>query len=236
MIEATEQLTAEEEAELGRRVRAWKDHGIDPEGGLAARNELVERNVRLVGWALGGIHVVREREREEYAPAGYSGLIRAADKFDPSAGRFSTYAVAWIRQFIRRAIQCERVIHVPAHVWDKSKKYAHLVPGGEPPKAYTCVDPWILDATADDRREADAEELVALLLGEVSLQPKDRDILMRYFGLEGAPETLQAIGESYGHSRDAIRQRREKTLAILAAAARGRLRESFEAGGYLRAI
>ena len=78
--------------------------------------------------------------------------------------------------------------------------------------------------------------LVALLLGEVSLQPKDRDILMRYFGLEGAPETLQAIGESYGHSRDAIRQRREKTLAILAAAARGRLRESFEAGGYLRAI
>ena len=80
------------------------------------------------------------------------------------------------------------------------------------------------------------KELVALLLGEVSLQPKDRDILMRYFGLEGAPETLQAIGESYGHSRDAIRQRREKTLAILAAAARGRLRESFEAGGYLRAI
>lgn len=229
-------LTAEEEAELGRRVRAWRDHGIDPAGGLEARNELAERNVRLAGWAVKRMSCVRPGERQEFIPAAYSGLVRAATNFDPAKGRFSTYAARWIRQCVRRAVQCERVIHVPAHVWDKAAKYAHLVPGGEPARASTGADDWVLDAPAEERREGDAAELVGLLLAEARLPPKEREILVRHFGLDGQPETLEAIGLSYGITREAVRQRREKALKILAAAARGRLRESFEAGGYLRAI
>lgn len=230
-----DQLTADEEAELGRRVRAWKDHGIDPEGGLAARNELVERNMRLATWAINGMACVRACDRDEFTPAAYSGLIRAATKFDPARGRFSTYAARWIRQAVRRAVQCERVIHVPAHVWDKASKYRHLI-GEEPTRAFTGAEDYVLDTPTDDEGGRDAAELVELLLDEVRLPPKEREILARFYGLEGPPETLEVIGRSHGISREAVRQRREKALKILAVAARGRLRAAFEAGCYLTAV
>src|SRR5690348_7305244 len=49
---------------------------------------------------------------------GNLGLIRAAQKFDPSRGfRFSTYATWWIRQAISRAVaEHTRTIHIPVHV------------------------------------------------------------------------------------------------------------------------
>jgi RNA polymerase sigma factor (sigma-70 family) len=44
------------------------------------------------------------------------GLMHAADKFDPSKGRFTTYATWWIRQHIIRAIADHgRTIRVPVH-------------------------------------------------------------------------------------------------------------------------
>jgi len=98
-------LTAEQERELGRGVRA---------GCEQARDELIEANLRLV------VRVARRfldrgLELPDLVAEGNVGLIRAAQKFDPDAGcRFSTYAVWWITQAMRRALERMHLVHVPA--------------------------------------------------------------------------------------------------------------------------
>lgn len=101
-------LTPEEVSDLALRVK---------DGDADALDELVRGNLRLV------IHVAgkyRERGLEmlDLIQEGVAGLIRAAQKFDPSRGhRFSTYAVWWIRQAIGRAIADQsRTIRLPVHM------------------------------------------------------------------------------------------------------------------------
>ena len=91
-------LTAHEEKALGRRIQAGGPDGI------AARNELVLCNIRLV------VSVARYYRNRGLAMAdivqlGYTGLNRAAEKFDPEREiRFSTYATLWIKQAIQRGL------------------------------------------------------------------------------------------------------------------------------------
>ena len=52
---------------------------------------------------------------EELLQAGYFGLKRAVEKFDPSKGfQFSTYAVTWIRQAVMRQVTVvEQAVRIP---------------------------------------------------------------------------------------------------------------------------
>jgi RNA polymerase primary sigma factor len=96
-IGRTPLLTPAEELALARRVER---------GDLAAKQRLVEANLRLV------VHVAKRYQREDHGftladlvQEGTLGLLRAVEKFDHRRGhRFSTYAVIWIRQAIGRAI------------------------------------------------------------------------------------------------------------------------------------
>jgi RNA polymerase primary sigma factor len=89
------QLTAEEEQELGRRVRA---------GDESAFRKLIESNLRFV------VAMAKKYSRSGYPlheliNEGNMGLIEAASRFDPDRGvRFITYASWWIRQAILAAI------------------------------------------------------------------------------------------------------------------------------------
>src|SRR5579885_3786693 len=86
-------LTAEQEMALAKRV---------VEGDLEAQQRLVEANLRLV------VSIAKRYNNHgisllDLVQEGNLGLIRAAQKFDPSKGfRFSTYATWWIRQAISR--------------------------------------------------------------------------------------------------------------------------------------
>jgi RNA polymerase primary sigma factor len=109
-------LTREEEMKLSGRAKAG---GVE---GRRARQELIEKNLRLVvsvakryRWAPEALAL------EDLIQEGNMGLIRAAEKFDPGRGyRFSTYAVWWIRQAIGRAIADKgRTIRIPVHMGEK---------------------------------------------------------------------------------------------------------------------
>lgn len=106
-----ELLDAEREKELGRRSR---------EGDLSARNELVEHNLRLVV-SIASRYRGSGLDMDDLIQSGNLGLMVAAERYDPKRGfRFTTFAVHWICQYIRREISdTGRTIRLPVHLIEK---------------------------------------------------------------------------------------------------------------------
>lgn len=105
-------LTADEEAVLAQK---------SCEGDFAARQMLVESNLRLV------VSVAKRYTRKGVALAdliqeGSIGLMKAVEKFDYTKGyKLSTYATWWIRQAILRAIANQgRTVRLPVHIVESS--------------------------------------------------------------------------------------------------------------------
>src|SRR4029079_10582328 len=94
-ISRVPQLTADDEQDLGARVRS---------GDEEASRKLIESNLRFV------VATAKKYSRSGYPlheliNEGNLGLIEAASRFDPTRGvRFITYASWWIRQAILAAI------------------------------------------------------------------------------------------------------------------------------------
>ncbi|HOP80866.1 MAG TPA: RNA polymerase sigma factor RpoD/SigA, partial [Armatimonadota bacterium] len=107
-------LSHKEELELARRARL---------GDNEAKHRLVECNLKLVV-SIAKMYARSGVSLPDLIQEGNIGLMRAAETFDPSRGfRFSTYAVAWIRQAITRAIERQgRTIRVPSYVIQSIRK------------------------------------------------------------------------------------------------------------------
>jgi RNA polymerase primary sigma factor len=89
-----------------------------------AFDRLVEQNYRLV------IPIAKRFMRKgmdfmDLIEEGNLGLIRAVEKFDPMRNvAFSTYAVYWIEQYMRKAIENSvKTVRIPSHVWDALNKW-----------------------------------------------------------------------------------------------------------------
>ena len=107
-IKDIEPLDSKEEIILAQQAK---------KGELKAFNKLVTHNLRFV------VAVAKKFQGqglplEDLINEGNLGLIKAVDRFDETRGfRFISYAVWWITQNIRQAIQkTGRVIKLPAHV------------------------------------------------------------------------------------------------------------------------
>jgi len=93
-------------------------------GEQAAKNKLMEINLRLV------IPTAKRFQRSgmelmDLIEEGNLGLLQAIDKFEPEKGyRFSTYAIYWIEQYIRKFIEEQSgSIKIPSHAWGNLKKW-----------------------------------------------------------------------------------------------------------------
>ena len=134
-------LTAEEEADLAKKVEAGKEAeeklasskkisakeraGLNKiiDAAKQARNTLSECNLRLVV-SIAKRYVSRGLTFLDLCQEGNLGLMKAVDKFDWRRGyKFSTYATWWINQSVTRAIADQsRTIRIPVHMVETINK------------------------------------------------------------------------------------------------------------------
>ncbi|GHV83491.1 hypothetical protein AGMMS50212_08310 [Spirochaetia bacterium] len=107
-------LDAEQEKELACKIKS---------GDKLAKKKLIESNLRLVvtvsrSYKARGISIM------DIIQEGNIGLMQASERFDGERNiRFSTYAVYWIKQSIRRYLDSKnRAIHLPVRKEDMLRK------------------------------------------------------------------------------------------------------------------
>jgi RNA polymerase primary sigma factor len=94
-LQETPLLSAAQEKELAHRIA---------DGDVAARDELVRANLRLVVY-LARSYRNRGLDYQDLIEEGNIGLLHAAENFNPDLEtRFSTYAKFWIKQCMHRAL------------------------------------------------------------------------------------------------------------------------------------
>ncbi len=160
--------------------------------GLQAAGRLFLGNLRLVfRWSKGSAASVGPESAQDAFQAGCVGLGEAIRRWDHRrGGAFSTYASWYIRKQVWLWRQAERAtsressvdlaLDEPGLAWD----------GG-------------LDRVAE--RQASVEDVRFVLS---RLTPRQAEILRRRHGLDptAGPMTLDAIGRSYGVTRERVRQ------------------------------
>lgn len=110
-----------QEIDREEMARLWK---LVKKGDETAKNRIMEMNLRLV------VPTAKRFQRPgmelmDLIEEGNLGLMQAIEKFEPKKGyRFSTYAIYWIEQYIRRYIEEQSgSIKIPSHAWGNLKRW-----------------------------------------------------------------------------------------------------------------
>lgn len=146
--------------------------------------DLVLGNLRLV------VHLAKKYQGmglslEDLIHEGTIGLCQARDKYDPSKGKFSTYAALWIKATIRQSLNNKsRLIRVPAHrthLTEEAPKVSQL----DSSYQGVCV------SEVETIHEADHMDCkIIALLGK--LKPNQQSIIKMKFGI-GYDEEMKTI-------------------------------------------
>lgn len=193
-------LSAKEEARLLEKVN---------EGDIAARNRLVEHNLRLVA------HIIKkyykeESERDDLISIGTIGLIKAVSTFKSTKGiRLATYA--------SRCIENEVLMY-----FRSLKKSSQDVSINDPidtdknGNALTLIDVISdkMDIAEEIDRQIDLQKLNKIL--PVALDDRARKIIEMRYGLNGSREyTQHEIAEKLSISRSYVSRIEKASIEAL---------------------
>lgn len=181
------------------------------QGSAAARQKLIEHNLRLVA------HIIKkyytsQNDQEDLISIGTIGLIKAVDTFNAEKGiRFSSYA--------SRCIENEILMF-----FRSGKKSAQDVSINEPidtdkdGNTLTLMDTMAVDDTIIDSIDIKmkSEKLYGFL--DRSLTQREREIICMRYGLEGRrPLPQRVVAKKLGISRSYVSRIEKKALQKLRA-------------------
>ncbi len=193
-----------------------------------ARNALIQANLRFVvstarhyrGRGVPILDLINE---------GNMGLVQAVDRFDPYRGvRLLTYAQYWVRRAMLEAVRRhEAAVKFGGRTALKSMD--EETPTGQPGLSETLPDP--KNPSPDDT--VTREQLRhALTAGLGDLPSQEREVLTRYFGLQGFGEhTLMEIATELGMPREKVRVLKDRGIRRLRAMARRHGLQAFRSDG-----
>ena len=235
-------ITVEEEVELAGRIR---------KGDRRALEKLTKANLRFV------VSVAKQYQNQglslpDLINEGNLGLIKAAEKFDETRGfKFISYAVWWIRQSILQALaEQSRIVRLPLNQVGSLNKISKALSKFEQenerrPSADEIADELglpvdkiadnnsLLDVLVnDDSPMADRTLVSESLSKEIdraldTLSDREKMIIKMFFGIGGQEMTLEEIGDTYGLTRERVRQIKEKAIRRLRNNSRSKLLKSY---------
>jgi RNA polymerase sigma factor (sigma-70 family) len=232
-------LTRPEEDRLDERLRRVRDQlALDPDDPAAERERLALRDRYVCGTIRYAIKVASRQRRatplDDAVQEASIGLMRAFDKYDPDRGvRFLTYATWWVRAqldaytsrdatLLRVPRQCGQIMREVSKRGAQSRREADVARALRAPV-------WLDDAPVPPEETTSSPDYVERLVDAHmtrervearlrSLPERTRDILRRRYGFDtGDEETLQSIADSYGLSRERVRQLAKAAAAYLRA-------------------
>ncbi len=178
-------------------------------GDLAARNVLIERNLRLV------THIMKKyytssADQEDLISIGTIGLIKGISTFDSTKGaRLATYAARCVENEILMYFRSQRKTSSDVSLSD-------CIETGKDGNALSLMD--VISTDDDLFDDLSTRELCGRLrraMAEV-LTDRERQVLERRYGLDGRPpQTQREVAARFGISRSYVSRIEKKALAKL---------------------
>lgn len=191
-------LSKKDEADAVKRAK---------DGDMAARNLLIEHNLRLV------VHIIKKyysnySEQDDLISIGTIGLIKGINSFNPDKGvKLATYAA--------RCIENEILMHFRG-----TKKTSQDISMSEPIETDSEGNPLTLsdiicteDTIVDDLNEKFNQMKVRQLVKNIKNE-RDKTVIILRYGLDGAePMTQQEVANLLGISRSYVSRIETRVLA-----------------------
>lgn len=207
-------LSAKEEGVLLEQMKAGAD---DPQS-KEARNELIERNLRLVA------HIVKkyshmDRDIDDLISIGTIGLIKAIDTYNMDKGiRLATYASRCIDNELLMMLRSSKKQAKDVYLYEPIGSDKE---GNEISLLDICIAPEV-DVVADMELKENVGKLYRFV--EIGLNEREREIIRMRYGLVGGQElTQRELAEKLGISRSYVSRIEKRAL--------GKLKAEFERYG-----
>jgi len=231
-------ITHERQDEI---FKLLKNKKITNEEKMELHKDLILGNLRFV------VSIAKQYQNQgmdlaDLISEGNIGLIKSADRFDPSSGlKFISYAVWWIKQSMMAALnENSRTIRIPSNLIQETQKNKRNTFSFDDPDSTVNELTYTLPFCIGLNREIneDGDELIDIIRDPNESNPEDifknsdeirkrvsailsvldereKTIIEKYFGLNGVESNLDDLGEEFKCTKERIRQLKDKAIKKL---------------------